>query len=408
MERFSITKQQARRFILAHQGLWPPRKLRGKAGIMEYIRRVGCIQFDPLNIAGYNHELVLQARISGFKPVMLQELLYKNRKLLDGWDKNMSIYCIEDWPYFCRRRELHRDRIGTEDEIAAVIPKVLEEITARGPLSSNDLDYKESVDWWWAPTRISRAALESLYFWGELVIHHKQNTRRIFDLACRHIPPELFEAPEPNETIEQYHDWYVKRRIGAIGMLWNKAGDGWLGMSDIKSRERSEAISRLLASGELVELAVEGISVPLYMRNEDLPLLENIMQDAAAPVHASVIAPLDNLIWERRLVKELFDFDYRWEVYKPAEEREYGYYVLPVLYGDRFAARFEPGWDKSTGSLVIKNWWWEPGVRQTKKLQKALLQCFAQFLRYLEANGLIIEESARTQAGLDWLKEMIP
>jgi len=105
METRTITKQQARHTILAHQGLWPPYALEGKAGVLEYIHRVGCIQFDPLNIVGRNPELVLQARVAGFQPVMLQELLYKDRRLLDGWDKNMSIYGVEDWPYFHRRRE---------------------------------------------------------------------------------------------------------------------------------------------------------------------------------------------------------------------------------------------------------------------------------------------------------------
>ena len=98
MEKLTLTNQQARRFILARQGLWPPYELEGKSGVLSYIRRVGCIQFDPLNIVGRNPELVLQARVSDFRPAMLEELLYEDWKLLDGWDKNMSIYCVEDWP----------------------------------------------------------------------------------------------------------------------------------------------------------------------------------------------------------------------------------------------------------------------------------------------------------------------
>src|SRR5512136_1978564 len=100
-----LTKAQARRFILTHQGLWPPSALQGKAGVLDFIRHVGSIQFDPLNIVGHNPELVLQARVADFRPAMLRELLYDERRLVDGWDKMVSIYAVEDWPYFVRQRE---------------------------------------------------------------------------------------------------------------------------------------------------------------------------------------------------------------------------------------------------------------------------------------------------------------
>ena len=96
----AITKQQARRFMLAYQNPWPPRESRGKSGVLEHIRRVRCIQFDPLSIVGRNRELVLQARVGDFQPSMLDELLYQDRRLLDGWDKMRSIHPVEDWPQF--------------------------------------------------------------------------------------------------------------------------------------------------------------------------------------------------------------------------------------------------------------------------------------------------------------------
>ena len=121
------------------------------------------------------------------------------------------------------------------------------------------------------------------------------------------------------------------------------------------------------------------------------------------PARAAVLAPLDNLLWDRRLVKELFDFDYRWEVYKPAGDREFGYYVLPVLYGDRLIARFEPGRDKKGGMLIIKNWWWEPGVKPTGRLRAALGRCFAKFLAFCGGDAVRVEPPARPAVG--WLAE---
>ncbi|RPI32498.1 MAG: winged helix-turn-helix domain-containing protein [Chloroflexota bacterium] len=423
MPSIELTQAHARRFLLAHQGLWPPYTYQGKAGILDYIRRVGCIQFDPLNIVGQNPDLVLQARVDGYRPAMLQELLYQNRKLLDGFDKNMSIYSVDDWPYFSRFRESARR--GYEEnspEIQAILPQLRSERDTRGPLSSLDLDFDQVVDWSWAPTRLARAALESMYFWGELVVHHKVNTRKVYDFAHRHLPAELLAAPDPNPTDEQYHCWRIHRRIGAMGLVWSRAGDGWLGMSKIKSPARQAAFKKLLDEGKVIQAQVEGIDLPLYLRSQDTPALELVASPDHTPAKASILAPLDNLLWDRRLLKALFNFDYLWEVYKPVEQRAYGYYVLPVLYGDRFVARFEPVRQKlasgSQGSprskskerqqhaLLIRNWWWEPGVVPTGAMQSALADCLGCFANYLGADRLVIDPLALQNANLHWLDKV--
>jgi uncharacterized protein YcaQ len=326
---------------------------------------------------------------------MLQELLYEDRKLLDGLDKNMSIYCVEDWPTFLRRRDAAWRRLGHDDRPAtSVLPQVREAIEERGPLSSIDLDFNQTVNWSWAPTRLARAALESMYFWGELVIHHKVNTRKVYDLAWRCIPPDLLSAPDPNQTEEQYHDWVVLRRIGGVGMLWNRSGDAWLGTRGITSKDRSAALARLLGRGQVLQVRVEGIETPFYVRSEDKPHLDRALDGDRPQPRAAIMAPLDNLLWDRRLIEDLFSFSYRWEVYKPAAEREYGYYVLPVLYGDRFVARFEPGRDKKNGRVTIKNWWWEDGVTPSEEMKADLVHCFGRFVDFLGADALQVEDEA--------------
>lgn len=398
-----LTRGEARRILLAQQGLLPPRALAGKAGIMEYIRRVGCIQFDPLNITGRSPEIVLQARVRDFRPSLLTELLYQDRALLDGWDKMMAIYQTEDWPYFRRRRDLARQRYGGENApVTEALPLVRRELAARGPLSSLDLAMNETVDWAWAPTRMARAVLESMYHWGELIIHHKVNNRKVYDFAARQLPPELLAAPDPNETEAEYQAWRIRRRLGGVGLLWGKAGDGWLGLREIKSRERNAAIARLQAEGKVMEAAVEGIGVPLYLRREDWPRLEGALTGETEK-KAALLAPLDNLIWDRRLTAALFDFDYLWEVYKPAKERRYGYYVLPVLYGDEFVARCEPVPEKRSGVLRLRNWWWEPGVEKTAELREALVDCFRSFLGFCGA----AEFRAEQGTGMKWLEKRI-
>lgn len=117
---------------------------------------------------------------------------------------------------------------------------------------------------------------------------------------------------------------------------------------------------------------------------------------------------LDNLLWDRRFAEELFDSYYQWEVYKPVAERRYGYYVLPILYGDRFVARFEPGRDKKSRALIIKNWWWESGVTPSKRMQSDLLRCFKRFLTYLGTDNFQIDSKTAEQAGSDWPTTLCP
>ena len=404
MKKIKLTKKQACCFLLAYQGLWPAHTFKGKSGILQYIRRVGCIQFDPLNIVGLNPELVLQSRIAGFKPSMLQELLYRDRKLVDGFDKNMSIYAVEDWPFFHRIRDAVSKKPGkSHEQVKAILPKVRQAIEERGPISSLDLDFGPSVNWAWAPARLARAALESMYLWGELIIHHRVHTRRVYDFADRYIPSDILSATEPNINDEQYHDWYVLRRLGSVGMLWQRSGDAWLGMRGIKSKERAAAFNRLHKKGLLSEISVEGIDIPLYMKHKDQGLLETVLSNGKCRASAAILAPLDNLIWDRRLIYELFDFHYRWEVYKPAGEREYGYYVLPVLYGDRFVARFEPGLIKKNMELTVKNWWWEDGVRHTKTMHASLHTCFKRFMKYLGTETIRLDKTLARQKHMEWL-----
>ena len=405
-----ITKQQARRFLLRHQGLLPPHGFQGKDGILAFIRKVNCIQFDPLDIVGHNPDLVLQGRVRGYRREMLRELLYEDRKLLDGWEKMMAIYPVEDWPYFKRTREsFANNRSRGVEAIDAILPKVREALDARGPLSSRELEVGEALEWDWGwPASLARAALESMYFWGELLIHHRVHTRKYYDFAHNLVDKAVLEAPDPNPNEEAYQDWYTGRRIGSVGMLWNRAGEAWLSMGGIKSPQRRQAIERMLKRGELLKVQVEGIADAFYIRSQDEPALKDALEldmDEEAR-RAAVIAPLDNLMWDRRMLEELFDFDYRWEVYVPAEKRRYGYYVLPVLYGDRFIARFDPGKDTKRRVLVVKNWWWEAGVNPSVKTQAALVECLSEFVEYTGAQQLEMADAVLEQGGMDWLKDI--
>lgn len=379
-----ISQTQARRFLLAHHGLQSRFALHNKGDILTYITKVGCIQYDPLNVVGQNADLVLQARVVGYRPNQLQELLYQDRKLIDCWDKNMAICPTDSWPYHqpFRIRYLHWC-----EENAATVEQVRTAIELNGPLCSGDFDMNDKVSWYYGPTRLARAALEGMYYAGKLVIHHKIGTRKYYDLAERHIPGEWLAAENPNRTEEEHHRWFIHRRIGSVGLCWNRPSDAWLGIGSFRAAERTRAFAALTEDGRILPVLVEGIADPLFMRAEEKPLFDQILLEAPAVAEARILAPLDNLLWDRKLIRALFDFEYRWEVYKPAAERQYGYYVLPVLYGDRLIARFEPAHHKRKGPVVIKNWWWEDGIIPDADMRAALAEAFAQFALYLGADG---------------------
>ncbi|MBI9099035.1 MAG: YcaQ family DNA glycosylase [Spirochaetaceae bacterium] len=385
MEKIRITQALARKFLVAYHSLDRYSPYGKEKGILEYFQKAGSVQFDPLDICGKNAELVLQARIRNFRPSDLYRLLYKKRLLTEGWDKMMCIYNISDYPYFKRKRDQDLAYYNSKDaeELRMIAEKVLVEIKNRGPLSSLDLDFHEKIDWSWAPAKLSRAALEILFFSGKLAIESRIHSRRKYDLVEKLIPGEYLSAKDPNEKDDKYYDWSVKRRLGSIGLYYDKSGDGWLGI--IKKAERDKSLRRLLETDEIIPIEIIDLPFNFYIRREERDLMEKILTGKRKITKKiTFLAPLDNFMWDRFLIETLFGFQYRWEVYKPAVERKYGYYVLPVLYGDRIIARFEPVRNKKGLSLSIKNWWWEKGVKPDDTMKKSIEKAIGDYAQFLE------------------------
>ncbi len=398
-----ITRKEARTYLLKYQNLYNPRQLGSDEEIVDFIEKIGCIQYDPLNTVARNADLVLQSRCKEYSAETLYRLLYEKRELLDGWDKNMSIWSVKDWPYFARKRIDHSKRYGERaDEFDSVRSEIIKKIREHGCISSKDVNGNQKVNWSWAPTDIGRATLESMYHCGELVIHHKEGTRKYYGLTENLLPASIVGKPDPNKTLNDFYRWYVKRRIGSVGLLWNRSGDAWLG-SHVKKEERSQSIRQLLEKNEILEVRIASIGEVFYLPKEGLEMLE----DKGEYDEASVIAPLDNLIWDRRLISKLFDFDYKWEVYTPVKERRFGYYVLPILYRDRFIARCEPVIDRKSKELVLQNWWWEKDVRINQDMIDALIRCFTDFVRFLDVERISMSNTLTKHDKLAWIRECV-
>lgn len=375
-----LSKKEAARFLLVKQGLLGKVRFAGAEGALQYIRQAGCIQYDPIDVCGRNADLVLQSRVAGYREAMLDSLLYQERSLVDYWDKNMSIFPVEDWPCFSRTRAAYgQDWVRSFDTVKQEAPLILERLKAQGPSFSGDFDSRQKVDWYWSATTASRAVLEALYFRGELCVHHKRGTQKAYDFAENLLPKEILSAPDPHPDDFANGAWHLKRRIGGVGMLWNRASDAFLGLGQKKTAQRDALFGHLLAREEVFCLEVEGIREPMYILSSDRELLEEAVSGREYEPRTQVLAPLDNMLWDRRLIEALFDFSYRWEIYTPKEQRQYGYYVLPILQGDGFAGRIELSTDRKADTLQVKGYWPEKGKKPDKRALKRCLRAFAEF-----------------------------
>ncbi len=394
----TLTNLQARRFLLLKQGLLGKYRFEGKEGALDFVRQAGCLQFDPVDVCGKNAELTLQSRVKGFSKQMLYELLYQDRSLVDYPDKNLSIILAEDWPYFSRYREAARQSGLQFEGLAELEDQVKEYIRANGPVSSDTIPVSGRMHWhsaihwsgnWSGKTNAARAVLEQLYSTGELVIYSKNGTRKTYDLAENCIPEEVLQAADPLPDEFEHMKWRILRRIGAVGLLWNRPSDAWLNIWNMKAPQRKAAFESLLKEEKLLELRVEGLNSSVYCRVEDRHWLDLAQQAEKTVPRCELIAPLDCMMWDRKLIRALFDFDYTWEIYTPAEKRKYGYYVLPLLYGERFAGRAEIVADRKAQVLTVKNIWYEDEVRQTKKLQAEVDRCMRRFARFNECRIVV-------------------
>ena len=237
---------------------------------------------------------------------------------------------------------------------------------------------------WHGQTGAARSVLEQMYSTGELVIHHKEGARKYYDLAEKYLPPALLSAPDPLPEENDHLAWRVERRIGAVGLLWNRPSDAWLNLWGLNAKKRTDCFRRLLSEGRIQELSVEGVRCPLYCRAGEEALLERAMSAEALRPRCELLAPLDCLLWDRRLIRELFDFDYTWEIYTPKEKRKYGYYVLPLLYGENFVGRVEAVPDRAADTLQVRHIWYEDGKTPGRALPAAVAK---RLLKFAAFNG---------------------
>jgi hypothetical protein len=396
-----IDAATARRFLVARHLLAPPRSHPGGPDEVELVvRRLGSLQFDPLAVAGRNHDLVLHARVRDYDPAWTEELLYGRRSLFEVYNKGLSLVPTDELPWY--RAQWDADNAahtaGAFSRYAATVDHILARIAAEGPLSSLDFERGSTIDWYWGPTSETRATLEALAEAGILGLSRRAGNRRYYDLVERLFPGELLEH-RPDEREQRRHKLLSRYRghglLGAGGgaELWYGTGKARRAPADPPGAIiREELRAELVEDGELWPVSVEGVRGTRFVLGEELDLLDELeaARELAGDPAVTFLAPLDPFAWDRDLLRALFGFDYVWEVYVPEPRRRWGYYVLPVLFGDRLVGRIEPRIDRAERTVRVLGLWWEDGFdpARTDGFVDAMRAALDDYLRFAGARSV--------------------
>lgn len=410
MEILTISAVTLRRFILGQQGLWPGRRWRGKAGVAAALRSGSVVQIDPLNVIARSHDTSLYSRVLDYQPRQLDELLYTDRVAFD-YGGTVFIHLMEQLPYW--RVVMERNRChGRWAAFAELNPQVIDdvrtEISARGPLGGRDFKGNNVGRGNYRGSKDTGLALYYLWFSGELMTAGRRfgtssaNTSggsfdRLYDLRER-VAPTKFNRAATSDEADAFFSIETFRKMGILdargfrnwfsGMIQRKVGEG----------EAAERLAALQAAGTIVPIGMAGEPKDRrYILAVELAHLEALQADrvpedwqpiaAHTSLEAVVLAPLE-IVSARGRARLLFDFDYVWEVYKPVELRRWGYYTLPILYGDRLAARFDSRLERAAGTLRILGFWLEDWVHVDESFRAALAAGFRRFMTFTGAEQL--------------------
>jgi len=394
-----VAAEAARRFLFARHFLAPPRALAGgPAAVLEVIRKLGSIQFDPIAVAGRNHDLMLHARVADYEPAWCDEL-YERREIVEASNKALSFVPANEFPWFRhvmgrKGPEFHGAALTDN---AGVAEHVLERIRAEGALSSLDFQAQAGAtkNWFGAPENAVRSVLEAYTVMGVIGLARRDGNVRYYDLIERLLPAELLaqKVPERQQLLHK-----MLSRYRAHGLL-GPGGAGGTFARIAAPEVRNELRVELITTGALVPLEVEGLRGKRFVVADELEVLEAPPEPTAS---AAFIAPFDSLLWDTALLANLFDFQFVWEGFFKAEKRRFGYYVLPITFGDRFVGRIEPRIDRDAARVEILGIWWEPGFTpgRTDGFVDAMRDALRAYLRFAEADRIEWHPDLRSERRL--------
>ncbi|MCA9837351.1 MAG: YcaQ family DNA glycosylase [Trueperaceae bacterium] len=390
----TIDNTTARRFILGKQGLWPGRRWQGVSGTAQAMREMAYLQLDPLQMVARSHDIQLHSRVQGYSPGLWEEVTYQERQFFD-WGGWLAVRPMEELPYWRvvmhHQRETYPRVRKIAHEHSDAIKEMREILLERGTVSNRDFkmntrtrteSYRGRKD--------SAVALYYLWLTGEVMTHHRENFERVYALTETVAPAQLMRESDETEA----NRFLIKKEIKFAGLSrLNRTAHGYF--NSVPSDSAANLRRALLAEGDIIEVKVEGWKQVHYALGSDATLLQELSAgrvpkawtplDTSTTKEAVFLAPLDP-VSARGRAKILFGFDYIWEVYKPVAKRQYGYYTLPVLWGDQLVARFDSKLDRATNTFILLGFWLEKeALAKDEAFAQALALGFARFVRFLGA-----------------------
>jgi len=370
MPEITVSATAVRRLAVAAQGYADRYRRATAASVEASIRSLSCVQLDSISAVERSHRIALASRVGDYPRDTVSRLLAGGR-IFEYWAHEACLLPIESWPLF--RRAMENGGRTWYGEVARKHPHLADEIRAQireeGPLASRHFEGAAGGGMWnWKP---AKATLERLWNHGELVISGRQGFQRVYDLAERVIPRAQLEAPLPSEA--EVLRTFAEQAVRARGAL-TEAGvkEHWRLRGDV-ARIRP-AVDALVEEGRLRRLRIDD-------GGADVLVAPDAELDLPAPRAAVLLSPFDNLLWDRPFARRILGFDHLIEVYKPAPQRQYGYYVLPFLRGDRIVGRADLKSERKEGRLVVRAFHREDGVRASGALDDALDRALARLAR---------------------------
>jgi uncharacterized protein YcaQ len=395
----TISKQTYRRFLLGSQGLWPGRRFSGFSGTETALNQMQALQLDPLVMVARSQDIAMYGRVLDYKPDMLYKMAYEKRKAFDygGW---LMMYPMLEFPYWQLHMK-HRREKGLRWEHFTHPPKevvkfVLDELREKGPLGNRDIEGDAIKTWSYRGRKDTSVTLFYLWLVGEVMISNRKGFDRIYDLRERVVPSEFDYAASEAEA----EDFFGKKHIAFYGIArepsW-KTGFGDFIHRKVSIQEGKERIERLIEKGEVSRVRVEGFSENFLILNSDKPHLSALEAGRVPKTwkpkaistleEVTFLAPLE-IVSARGRAKKVFDFEYVWEVYKPQYQRKWGYYTLPILYGDDLVARLDPKHDRTTNTLQILGFWLEDDAPRDADFVNALACGLKRFANMIGAEKI--------------------
>ena len=369
----TVSPAQLRRYVVAHQG-YATRFRRGRsADVVETVRRLSCVQLDSISAVARAHRLTLTSRVGAYPEGTVSKLLTTGR-VFEYWAHEACLVPIEDYPLFKRRMEHLSEQHWwgrKHDHDPQTKQHVLDALREYGPLPTRFFEGGGGGGMWnWKP---EKRILEDLFAAGEVVVAGRDGFQRLYALPEQVIPREYLEAPTPSE--EEFLRGYALRAVRGRGALTESGiAEHCRFAGGIKAMR--PVVDSLEAEGLVRRVGVSDGGAPVVV-----PAAATL--DGAAPAAGVLLCPFDNMLWDRPFVERVFGFRHLIEVYKPAPQREYGYYVLPFLYGDRLVGRADLKSDRAEGVLRVRAFHLEPKVRRSAALDAALERALDRLARVL-------------------------